>query len=376
MMMVPRSRPKIDRRVEDKRPQAPLPDNGKYQASSDINPGPKSETKNEPTARGRAVLREQGGQQPKTAWRRFTTIDDDWARRDRQRGDLKDALQTPEIVQAMEQTLAKNPEAVAEPKYEPTDYERAVLAKQAQRLKDQVRVPAIRFVEDRRGGRREFDHPDQAIASALLNEAFGTADDRFTEGLLGYLCAALPADENSGFGYPRADDLNHVISLIAAGKAVDEIDAAILADRAVCRITRERLLHNVREPIRFNLSDDLRFAVQYYKDNPKGEIEIDNRRMLEFSIREAAKLMALEVALIDAANRHRAPFESSRKMQRLSAITTIEASSCEIQPATSHARSEKTNGARARRLNGSAVHKPPQKTDSPPGRNDNGHILA
>jgi hypothetical protein len=373
MRMTPRSRPKIDRQVQDQRPQAPLPDDGESQVSSDVNRVAKPKSKSEPTGRERALLPEQGGQRPRCAWRSFTTIDDDWTRRDRQRGRLKDALQTREIVEAMEQTRPQNPEAVAQSKYEPTDYERAVLAKQAQRLKDQVRVPAIRFVEDQRGGRREFDHPDQAIALALLNEAFGTADDQFTKGLLGYLCAALPVDEKSGFNFPRADDLNHAISLIAAGKAIDATDAALLADRAVCRITRERLLHNVREPIRFDLSDDLRSAVLYSKDNPKGEIEIDNRQVLEFNIRFATKLMALEVELIDAANRHRASVESSRKMQLLSAAMPVEASFAEIKLETSSARPEKANAARARRLNGSAAHKLAQKTDSSLALDGNGH---
>jgi len=113
----------------------------------------------------------------------------------------------------MERTRPKNPEAGAEPKYEPSDDERAVLAKQAQRLKDQVRVPRMNFVEDVRGGRLEFDHPDQAIAAALLREAFGTTTDgQFAKGLIGYLCTVLLTDENSGFDYPRAEDLNRAIS--------------------------------------------------------------------------------------------------------------------------------------------------------------------
>ena len=205
-----------------------------------------AESKNEPTDREPAVLHEQGGECPRRAWRSFTVIDDDWARLERQRGRLKDALLTDWEIEAMERTQPKKPETVAESKYEPTDYERAVLAKQAQRLKDQVRAPRIRFVEDQRGGRREFDHPDQAIAFALLKEAFGTADDQSANGLLHYLCTVLPADENSGLDYPRADDLNRAISVIAAGKAVDEFHAAIFADLAVCRITQERLLHNLR----------------------------------------------------------------------------------------------------------------------------------
>jgi hypothetical protein len=268
----------------------------------------------------------------------------------------------------MEQTQPKKPEAVAESKYEPTDYERDVLAKQAQRLKDQVRAPRMKFVEDVRGGRLEFDHPDRAIASALLNEAFGTADDQFAKGLLGYLCAALPIDENSWLEYPRADDLNHAISLVAAGKAVDEFHAQILADLAVCRIFLERFLRNVNEPMRLYLSEELRFALQYYKDNPKGEVKIDSRPVLEFNIRAVTRLMARCVELIDAANRYRANFELSR--------TTVEASLGEIKLETSRARSEKANGARARRSNGFAVAKLRHKTDSTLARNGNGHAPA
>jgi hypothetical protein len=334
-----------------------------------------AESKNKPTDRERAVLHEQGGERPRRAWRGFTVIDDDWTRRDRKRGRLKDALLT-DWEEAMERTQPKNPEAVAESKYEPTDYERAVLAKQAQRLKDQVRVPRIRFVEDQRGGRLEYDHPDQAIAFALLKEAFGTADDQFAKGLLGHLCGAFPADENSGFDYPRADDLNHAISIIAAGKAVDELHAQILADLAVCRITLARLMQNVREPIRFYLPEELRNALEYYKHNPKDqidrEVKIDNRPVLEFSIRFATKLITLNVELTAAANQHRATFESSRTIQ-LSAITPVEARLGEIKLATPNARPKKANGARARRSNGSAVTKLPQETDATMDRKSNGH---
>jgi hypothetical protein len=192
------------------------------------------EPKNKPTDREPAELHEQGAAPPRAAWRSFTVIDDDWARLERKRGRLKDALSTDwEIPEALERTQQEKPEAAAEPKYEPTDYEQLVLAKQAQRLKDQVRVPRIMFIEGVHGGRREFDHPDQAIAFALLKEAFGTADDQFANSLLHYLCAALPFDENSAYELPRADDLNDAISRIAAGKAVDEFHAEILADLAL-----------------------------------------------------------------------------------------------------------------------------------------------
>jgi hypothetical protein len=210
---------------------------------------PKS--KNEPTDREPAVLHEQGGKRSNNGHARPSFIDDEWARRERKRGRLKDALLTDREILEMART--PKPEAAAELKYEPTDYEQAVLAKQKQRLKDQVRVPRIKFVVDQRGGRLEYDHPDQDIAFALLKEAFGTADDEFAKGLLHYLCAVLPIDENSPLEFLRADDLNRAISIIAAGKAVDGFHAQIFADLAVCRITLERLLHNVREPMRFYL---------------------------------------------------------------------------------------------------------------------------
>ena len=333
-----------------------------------------AESKNKPTDRKPAVPHEQGGRRPR---RVRTVIDDDWARRERQRGRLKDALLTDrENLEAIERTQPKKPETVVESKYEPTDYERAVLAKQAQRLKDQVRVPRIRFVEDHRGGRREFDHPDQAIAFALLKEAFGTADDQFANGLLHYLCTVLPADQNSAFDFPRADDLNHAISVIAAGKAVDEVHAAIFAEVAVCRITRERLLQNLRKPITFDLSPELKLSLEYYKHNPKDqidrEVKIDNRPALEFSLRYATRLMTTEIELIAAADRHRATVESSRT-NLLSAVTPVEASVGDIKHTSPNAAPNKANAARARRLNGSAVPKLPQKTDSTMARNGTGH---
>jgi hypothetical protein len=129
-----------------------------------------AKSENEPTDRDRPVLHPQGGERPRRAWRSLSRIDDDWTQSDRKRGRRNDTLWIPE---AEERTQPKKPEAVAESKYEPTDYEQAVLAKQAERLKDQVRVPRIRFVEDEGGGRQLFDHPDQAIAFALIKEAFG-----------------------------------------------------------------------------------------------------------------------------------------------------------------------------------------------------------
>src|SRR5262249_43016405 len=180
--------------------------------------------------------------------------------------------------------------------------------------------------------------------------------------------------------FPRADDLNHAISLIAAGKAVDEIHAQIFADAAVCRITGERLLHNLRGPLRFYLPKELRLALEYYEYNPKDQIDrgvkIDNHPVLEFSLRYATRLMILSIELIAAADRHRATVESPRKMQQLSAATPVEAGLDEIKHATPNAAPKKANAAHACRLNGSTVPKLPQKIDSTTARNGNGHTPA
>jgi hypothetical protein len=327
---------------------------------------PKS--KSEPI--GPAVLHEQGGNRLDSgpAWRRSTFIDDEWARHERKRGRLKDALLTDQEILETARTQPEKPEAAALSKYEPTDYERAALAKQAQRLKDQVHAPRMKFVVDRRGGRLEYDHPDQDIAFALLKEAFGTADDVFARGLLHYLCAALPIDENSPLEFRRADDLNRAISIVAAGKPVDELHAQIFADLAVCRITIERLLHKISGPMRFNLPEELRQALRYYTYNPKDhsrEVTIDNQPVLEFSIRSFTRLMTTCLELTAAANRHRANFGSSRAMQRLSAVMPAEESFGEIKHAAPNARPKNANATGIRRLNGSSDPKLLQKKIQP-----------
>jgi len=336
-------------------------------------PAATAESKNLPTDRGPAVIHEKGGERPR-ARRRFTIIDDDWARNERQRGRLKEALLTDWWILEAKERTRKIPDTIVESRYEPTDYERGVLAKQAERLKDRVRAPRMKFVEDERGGRLAFDHPDQVIAFALLKEAFGTADDQFANGLLHYLCAELPIDENSAFEFPRTDDLNRAISLIAARRVVDEIEAEIVADWAVCRIIIERLLHDVREPLKYDLSPELKLQLLHYQRNPKGEVKIDSGPVREFSLRYATKLMKVCIELLAAADRHRAIVEPSRKMQQLSAARTMKARLGEIRHATPNATSKKATVARAARLNGSAVPELRQKTDSTRAPKGNGHI--
>jgi hypothetical protein len=172
--------------------------------------------------------------------------------------------------------------------------------------------------------------------------------------------------------FPGADDLNGTIALIAAGKAVDEIHAQILADSAVCRIVGERLLYNLRHPLKLDLSESLKWALEHYKHNPKvqidREVKIDSRPVLEFSLRYVIRLMTLSIELIEAADRYRI-----KRMQRLSLVPPVAADLGEIKHATPNRASKKADAARARGFNGSAVSELSQKTDSTKTRYGNGH---
>src|SRR5262249_13821860 len=121
----------------------------------------------------------------------------------------------------------------------------------------------------------------------------------------------------------------------------------------------------------------MKFSLQYFKYNPKDqidrEVKIDNGPVFEFNLRYTTKLMTKKIELIAAADRHRATVESSRKMQQLSAVTPVEAGLGEIKFAAPNATPTKANAARARRSNGSAVPKLPQKTETTAVRNGNGH---
>jgi hypothetical protein len=199
---------------------------------------------------------------------------------------------------------------------------------------------------------------------AMLKEAFGTADDQFANGLLGYLCMVLPINEDSAFEYPSEDMLNNAVSQIAAGKPVDEFHAYIFADLAVCRLTLERLLHNLSKPLRFHLSDELMRAVRYYKYDHKGdtdrEIQVDNRLLLQFSVRSASKLMTTCVELIDAANRYRATFDRLSSMQQLSSTSTREASAGNIEYETASGSLMRSAMARTHNLEGNEIYKSSQ----------------
>jgi len=248
-------------------------------------------------------------------------------------------------------TERTKPDSIAESKYKPTDRERAVLAKQAQRLKAQAAAPRVLIVSDYRGTRIEYDYPDQVTASALLKEeAFGTADDDFAEAMLEHLCGLVPIEDMSASGSWNEKELNFLVSVLKAGKPVDEFHAMLLAQAGACYVRAMRLLHIFSEPMKYDMPDELKLAIQYTKYDvkklPKRRIEIENQSMLEFSERAATRLMRTYVELLEAATRYRAAVASMRDVQEVSTP------SGERAIAIPNGASKNPTATRPRRLNG------------------------
>jgi hypothetical protein len=98
------------------------------------------------------------------------------------------------------------------PKYQPTERERAVLRKQAQRV---------------------VDHPDETVGRELLMEALGTANAHFSGGLLHTLCTAASATKGSRFDQ---DWFNFMLAVITGIKPNDQLEAMLAAQMAAIHI--------------------------------------------------------------------------------------------------------------------------------------------
>jgi hypothetical protein len=130
----------------------------------------------------------------------------------------------------------------SEPKYEPTDAERAALNKQAQRQKEQPVAPRLKLVADDRGFRVELDHPDMIVAHSLLKAALGTADDDFYKGLLSQLCGLANIDES--YDKINESDLNFLLSTIKDGKPKDGLHSLLLFHTAAVSMVLAETLQN------------------------------------------------------------------------------------------------------------------------------------
>jgi hypothetical protein len=120
----------------------------------------------------------------------------------------------------------KKPEPnAAKPEYELTSQEQTAIGKYLAR---KAASPAPRLkVPNKKVARISPDHPDEAIGSALLMEALGTADEDFLHGLLEQLASA-------GTQGRQIDErgLNFMVSLVKGIKPRDQIETMLAAQMA------------------------------------------------------------------------------------------------------------------------------------------------
>ena len=201
------------------------------------------------------------------------------------------------------------------------------------------------------GTRVEYDHPNSWIAFSLLKEeAFGTGDNDFAKAMLNHLCGLVPIEDMSASDSWNENELNFLISVLKAGKPVDEFHAMLLAQAGACHVRAMRLLHIFCEPMKYDMPDELKLAVQWAKYDvkklPKRRIEIENQSMLEFSERAATRLMRTYVELLEAATRYRAAVAAMSNVQQVSTA------SGEGAIAIPNGTSKNASATRPRRLNG------------------------
>jgi hypothetical protein len=117
------------------------------------------------------------------------------------------------------------------PKYQPTERERAVLRKQAQRR--EAETPALRVEVLSNGATLLVDHPDETVGRELLMEALGTANAHFSGGLLHTLCTAASATKGSRLDQ---DWFNFMLAVITGIKPNDQLEAMLAAQMAAIHI--------------------------------------------------------------------------------------------------------------------------------------------
>jgi hypothetical protein len=117
------------------------------------------------------------------------------------------------------------------PKYQPTERERAVLRKQAERR--EAETPALRVEVMHKGATLLVDHPDETVGRDLLMEALGTANAHFSGGLLHTLRTAASATKGCRFDQ---DWFNFMLSVITGIKPNDQLEAMLAAQMAAIHI--------------------------------------------------------------------------------------------------------------------------------------------
>jgi len=118
--------------------------------------------------------------------------------------------------------------------YQPTERERVVLRKQAERR--ETDTPALRVEVLSKGADLVVDHPDKTIGREVLMEALGTANPHFSGGLLRLLTTAARLGDRLD-----KDIFNFMLSVIAGIKPKDQLEAMLAAQMAAIHVAMMRL---------------------------------------------------------------------------------------------------------------------------------------
>ena len=106
--------------------------------------------------------------------------------------------------------------------YQPTAREQIVLDRHAARRDATPPGPQLKLRYDGQSPPILLDHPDPRTACSLLEEALGTADGYFADGLLDQLIAV-----SSPYGQLNERDLNFMLSVIKGIKPTDQLEAML-----------------------------------------------------------------------------------------------------------------------------------------------------
>jgi hypothetical protein len=109
-----------------------------------------------------------------------------------------------------------------EARYRPTAREQIVLDRHAARREATAPGPRLKVQYDGQSKPISIDHPDPHTALALLEEALGTDDGDFVEGLLDQLI-----NVSSPYGQLNQRDLNFMLSVIKGIKPTDQLEAML-----------------------------------------------------------------------------------------------------------------------------------------------------
>ncbi len=125
--------------------------------------------------------------------------------------------------------LKKPKQAVAEPKRQANERERAIIEKHLRRMAEAA--PRLKVVETEDKTEISLDHPDAIIGQALLTDALGTSDLDFYRGLLRQLTNAVSVK-----GRLDERDLNFMLAVIKDVKPSDQIEAMLAAQMAATHV--------------------------------------------------------------------------------------------------------------------------------------------